>query len=271
MQHLNKMRPHSRFFRHGFGKSQWMCICLMVCGLCCIMPVYGQLVRVPTKAETRQKQKEYSGKRSEKGVSTPAPGNNAVGKQMARQSLKRNSDPRAMLVRVRRPGDALDINNPRNINLNKQPAQQPLRSRNPMGMAMYKQSLKANSNARSMMTLSPAYRTKMMKKRDGQFADFKGNGKTLTMPDRKSMYRKKSKEISSYKGDILVRKRPQGSYPNMKYRGGMKNSSFEKREKYRKRVLKKMGGKRIVPAHMRRKDEKPRYDTRESEIWDKPK
>ena len=91
------------------------------------------------------------------------------------------------------------------------------------------------------------------------------------MPDRKKMYKKKSKEISSYKGDILVRKRPQGSYPNMKYRGGMKNSSFEKREKYRKRVLKKMGGKRIVPAHMRRKDEKPRYDTRESEIWDKPK
>lgn len=282
---------------------------------------YAQLVRVPTKGETRSKQKEYSGKKSEKPAAQAAPSNNAMGKRMAGQSLRRNSDSKSMLVPVRDPRKATDVNNPRSLNMNKNPVEQPLRSKNQMGMEMYKQSLKANSGAKGMLVPGPAYRDKMMKKRDKRFTNFRGEENTLAMPYRKKMYkkrademssarrgntlampyrkkmyqkkaeqlsssrkgntlapeyrkkmyRKKSKELSSYKGDMLVRKRPKGAYPNLKYRGGYKNSSFEKKEKYRKRILKRMGEKKYVPAHMRKKDEKPRYDTRESEIWDKPR
>ncbi|MDJ1483469.1 hypothetical protein QNI19_22850 [Cytophagaceae bacterium DM2B3-1] len=286
--------------------------------------VQAQLVRVPTKAETRSKQKEYSGKKGEKATrsSQPAPSNNAMGKRMFRQSVQRNSDKRAMLVPVRRPQDATDVNNPRSLNLNKQPAEIPLRSKNPMGMAMYKRSLKANSKAKGMLVPGPAYREKMMEKRNAEFSGFRGENRTLAKPYRekmykkraedfnnfrgenrtlampyrkkmykkraedlssyrgghtlrieyrKKMYKKKSKELSSYKGDIVVRKRPKGTYPNLKYRGGYKNSSFEKKEKYRKKILKRMGKKKYVPSYMKKKDEKPRYDSRESEIWDKPR
>lgn len=234
---------------------------------------HAQLVRVPTKAETRKKQKELSSKKNDKmsRSASAAPSNNPLGKQMTRQSIRRNSGQSTMLVPVRDPKNSLDVNNPRNINLNTQPVERPRRSNNAMGKAMLKQSMKANGSAKGVLVPGPAYREKMMKKRDKKFAKFRGEGNTLSMPDRKKMYKKKSKELSSYKGDLLVRKRPQGAYPNLKYRGGYKNSSFEKKEKYRKRVLKRMGKKQLKPAHMRRKDEKPRYDSREAEIWDKPR
>ena len=75
------------------------------------------------------------------------------------------------------------------------------------------------------------FHKKMMEKRNKQFANFKGERHTLSPEYRKKMYKKRAKEFSSYKGDLLVRKRPTGSYPDMKYRGNRKNSSFEKKEK----------------------------------------
>jgi|GEM_PF-3073917 len=286
------------YYLRKFDRSLLLGLGLIFCTIFFGVESYGQLVRVPTKAETRKKQKEFSGKRSDpmSRSSEAAPSNNKMGKQMTRQAIRRNSNAKSMLVPVRRPQDALDINNPRNLNLNKEPVERPQRSKNPMGMAMYRQSFKANSKAKGVLVPGPAYREKMMKKRDKEFTNFRGEGTTLAMPDRKKMYKKKSeqlssfrkgntlapeyrkqmykkksKEISSYKGDIVVRKRPKGAYPNLTYRGGRTNSSFEKKEKYRKRMLKRMGKKQYVPAHMRRKDKTPRYDSREADIWDKPR
>jgi hypothetical protein len=292
MKHLFASKVYISRINHALFVGLGLLLCTIFCGV----ESYAQLVRVPTKSETRRKQKEYSGKKAEKPSAQAALSNNAMGKRMANQSLRRNSNPKSMLVPVRDPKKSLDVNNPRNLNLNKNPIEQPLKSKNPMGMQMYRQSLKANSRAKGLLVPGPAYRDKMMKKRDKQFNSFRGEKNTLAMPDRKKMYkkkseelssarrgntlapeyrkkmyRKKSKELSSYKGDMLVRKRPKGAYPNLKYRGGYKNSSFEKKEKYRKRILKRMGKKQYVPAHMRKKDEKPKYDTRESEIWDKPR
>nr|MCU0354648.1 hypothetical protein [Cytophagales bacterium] len=259
---------------------------------------FAQLVPVPTKSAVRKKQREYSGKRGEtvSRSAQPAPSNNPLGSQMTRQSIRRNTGKGIMLVPVRDPKNSLDINNPRNINLNKEIVERPKRSNNPMGLAMYRQSFKANKGAKGVLVPGPAYREKMMKKRDKKFANFRSEENTLALPYRKKMYkkraeelatarrgntlapeyrkkmyRKKSKELSSYKGDMLVRKRPKGAYPNLTYRGGYKNSSFEKKEKYRKRLLKRMGDRKYVPPHQRRKDEKPRYDSREAEIWDKPR
>ncbi len=248
---------------------------LIVCMVLCwgVYPLQAQIVRVPTKGEIRNKQKEYSGKKGNtvKRSEQPAASDNAMGQRMRRLSDKRNSKPQVMLTRVQQQGAYLDINNPRNINLNTHPVEKLRHSKNPMGMAMYKNSLKANSKAKSMLVLSPAYRKKMMKRRDAQFASFEGERKTITPEYRKKMYKKRAKDFASYKGDIVVHKRPKGSYPDLKYRGNRKNSTFEKKEKYRKRVLKRMGKKKYIPAHMRRKDEKPTYDTRESEIWEKPR
>ncbi len=307
--------------KRKINRSLWIGLGLIFYTIFFGVESYAQLVRVPTKSETRQKQKEYSGKKGEKAAPSAAPSNNAMGKRMSGQALRRNSDSKSMLVPVRDYRKATDINNPRTLNMNKNPTEQPLKSNNPLGKAMARQSFKANSKAKGVLVPGPAYREKMMRKRDAKFADFRSEEHTLAMPYRKKMYKKraeemssarkgntlampyrkkmykkrseqmssfrggntlapeyrkkmykkKSKELSSYKGDMLMRKRPKGAYPNLKYRGGYKNSSFEKKEKYRKRILKRMGKKQYVPGHMKQKDEKPRYDSRESEIWDKPR
>ncbi len=195
------------------------------------------LVRVKTKKETEKKQRETS---SFKGT------------------------------RVRNSPDQANVNNMRNASVFNTETEPPRASRNPMGAQMLRESERRNGRASLGLVPSPYLREKIAKNKSHQISSYKGD---LRVVDRKKAYRKKNNEISSYKGDILVRKKPKGAYPGQIYRGGYTNSSYQKKEKYRKRMLKKIGKskKMQTPNFKKRKEEKPTYDTRESEIWEKPR
>jgi hypothetical protein len=137
-----------------------------------------------------------------------------------------------------------------------------------MGAQMLRNS--ERNNQKGGLVYSQYYKQKIAKRKSKKLSSYKGDVRVV---DRKKAYRKKNNEISSYKGDILVRKKPKDAFPGGTYKGGRTNSSFQKKEKYRKRMLKKLGRnkKNMVPNYKKRKEERPTYDTRESEIWEKPR
>jgi hypothetical protein len=193
------------------------------------------LVRVRTEKETQKKQKETSSYRGE---------------------------------RVRSGQKKVDVSDMRGAAVFNTPVEAPERSRNAMGARMLRQS--ERNNSRGGKVYSQWYKQKIAKSKNKKISSYKGD---IRVVDRKKEYRKKNNEISSYKGDILVRKKPKDAFPGAAYKGGYANSSYQKKEKYRKRMLKKMGKskKNMVPNYKKRKEERPTYDTRESEIWEKPR
>jgi hypothetical protein len=58
-------------------------------------------------------------------------------------------------------------------------------------------------------------------------------------------------------------------HPSAVYRGGKVKNSYEAKEKYRKKVLKKYGRTEGLEDanYMKQKEKKPKHDTREGEIW----
>ncbi len=196
------------------------------------------LIRVKTEKEAQKKQRETS---SFKGT-----------------------------TRVRGNQEKVDVSDMRKAAVYNTPVEAPRRSRNAMGAQMLRASERRNSRASLALVPSPYLREKIAKKKSGQISSYKGD---IRVVDRKKAYRKKNNEISSYKGDILVRNKPKGAYPGQTYRGGYTNSSYQKKEKYRKKMLRKIGNskKTQTPNFKKRKEEKPTYDTRESEIWEKPR
>lgn len=83
-------------------------------------------------------------------------------------------------------------------------------------------------------------------------------------------YEKLSKKRHQYEGDFRIKKLDKKDlHPSAEYRGGKIKNSREQKEKLRKRKiwwfrLKKNGEQ---PNHLKEKPEKPKYDSRESEIW----
>jgi hypothetical protein len=173
------------------------------------------------------------------------------------------------LVPVSKPSGS-NINNPgraeayRNL--------KPLKpGRNPMGEQIARQSDAYKGNG---LVKSDYKKRKDARKRDGKFGHYKG---VLVKSDYKKRKdaRKKSHQISRYRGDLLVKKVPKGSHPSAVWRGGKIKNSYQQKEKYRKRMIKRIGRNKnnLQPNYLRKKnrDEKPTYDSRESEIWNKPR
>jgi hypothetical protein len=193
----------------------------------------GGLVRVKTEREVKKKSKESSSYRGS-NVDKRNP-------QQRQQKEVSNFKGTTVVAKIKKA----DVNDMRGAKVFSTRTYAPANSRNAMGERMLRNSDKAKRG--SGLVKSPYLRQKQAKR--------------------------KSQEISSYKGDILVRKRPKGAYPGSKYAGGRTNSSFKKKEKYRKRMLRKIGKSRKAqqPNFKKKKETKLKYDTRESEIWDKPR
>jgi hypothetical protein len=104
---------------------------------------------------------------------------------------------------------------------------------------------------------------------------YKGNGLVKSDYKKRKDARKKSKQISRYRGDLLVKKMPKGAHPSSVWRGGKVKNSYQQKEKYRQRMMKRIGRNKnnLQPNYLRKKnrEEKPTYDSRESEIWSKPR
>ncbi|HEX8531810.1 MAG TPA: hypothetical protein VF646_17375 [Cytophagales bacterium] len=246
-----------RKYHHCLRAAFWLCLGMLLLA----PPLAAQtnkasLVRVKTERETRKKQRETSGFKGQR-----VKGGDPVQKTQKNVTSFKGE-------RVRGGQQKVNVSDMSKAAVYNTPAEAPARSRNKLGAQMLRQSERANG--RGGLVYSQYYKQKIAKRKSKKLSSYRGD---LRVVDRKKAYRKKSNQLSSYKGDILVRKKPKGAFPGSAYKGGYANSSFKKKEKYRKKMLKKLGRskKQMVPNYKKRKDEKPTYDTRESEIWDKPR
>jgi hypothetical protein len=220
------------------------------------------MVKVKSEGYKRKKAKETASF-TNKGYNNNAPGGSAKDRQ------KMSSFVGNGLVPVSKPGGS-NIGNPgraeayRNL--------RPLKpGRNPMGEQIARKSDAYKGNG---LVESDYKKRKDARKRDDQFGHYKG---VLVKSDYKKRQdaRKKSQQISRYRGDLLVKKVPKGAHPSSVWRGGKVKNSYQQKEKYRQRMMKRIGRNKnnLQPNYLRKKnrDEKPTYDSRESEIWSKPR
>lgn len=112
-------------------------------------------------------------------------------------------------------------------------------------------------------------RTAMRIEKSRQMANYKGDLLVRSLNQKARKIRKKQKDIANYQGDIVVRSKKKGMHPSSVYRGGKVKNSYQAKERYRKRMLKKYGRNSGIEDanYMKKKDRKPRHDKKESEIW----
>lgn len=112
-------------------------------------------------------------------------------------------------------------------------------------------------------------RNKQIRQKDKQVAHYSGDITVRSLQQRDKKIRKKGKEMANFKGDIIVKKVKKGMHPSAVYKGGKVKNSYEAKERYRKRVLKKYGKNEGLEDanYMKQKNTRPKHDAREGEIW----
>jgi hypothetical protein len=102
--------------------------------------------------------------------------------------------------------------------------------------------------------------TKRMKSYDG-------NIKVSDLRKKQKRIRERTRNMMHYEGDIVVKKRRKGAHPSSFYRGG-KLKAYDKKDKFRKKMIKKARkGNASDPEYMRKQERKPRFNADEGKIW----
>ena len=120
------------------------------------------------------------------------------------------------------------------------------------------------------------YRRSIAEIKNYHMSKFIGN-KIYTREYKRSLMEIKNFKMSNFKGERLKIKKLKNAYPNIVYQKSRLKRSFAHKEKFRKRVLKRLNKQKYkqVPPSMRitkkSKAAAPTYDSRESEIWVKPR
>jgi hypothetical protein len=114
-----------------------------------------------------------------------------------------------------------------------------------------------------------AKRSAMRQEKNRQVSSYQGDILVRTLEARARRTRKKSKDIANYRGDLIVKRVKKGMHPSSVYQGGKVKNSYEAKEKYRKKILKKYGRTEgLEDANwQKQKQGPPKYDKREAEIW----
>jgi hypothetical protein len=104
---------------------------------------------------------------------------------------------------------------------------------------------------------------------------FKGE-KVLSPQIKRQNYEIAGWHLSRFKGEKMRLNQPEGAYPDIVYQEARFKGSYAAKEKFRKKQLKnssKHTKRQVPPAMWNQKDETtvPSYDSRESEIWVKPR
>jgi hypothetical protein len=220
------------------------------------------MIRVKPESFTRKKQRETA--------SFTGRGYNRGGAQSVQRSKQREaSNFVGTTVKVNRgnsnrTGNLAEASAYRNV-------KPPKQGRNPMGEQIARQSQAYRVNG---LVKSEYKKRKEARRKSKQISSFRGN-QVRSRYSKGKLARSKSEQMSRYRGDLIVTKRPKGAHPSAVYRGGKVKNSYQQKEKYRKRMMKRIGKNRNSqqPNYLRKKnrDEKPTYDSRESEIWSKPR
>jgi hypothetical protein len=114
-----------------------------------------------------------------------------------------------------------------------------------------------------------ARRTAMRHKKGKEIANSSGDILVRTLNQKAKKIRKKNKEMANYKGDIIVTRVKKGMHPSAVYRGGKVKNSYTAKERYRKRMMKRMSRKRGLEDsnYMKQKQRQPKHNKKEAEIW----
>lgn len=114
-----------------------------------------------------------------------------------------------------------------------------------------------------------ANRANFRKNQNKRASGYSGDISVRTLQARNKNIRNKTHEMATYEGDIIVKGRKKGQHPSAVYRGGKIKNSYAAKEKYRKRMLKKYSKHSDVERPEEKKETKPRYDSKEADIWNK--
>jgi hypothetical protein len=126
-----------------------------------------------------------------------------------------------------------------------------------------------------VQVLSPQARKSMSELASARQSRFVGPVKVLSPAAQRANYEMKSMQMSRFKGERIRIQKIKNAYPTIVYLKAKKKTSFEQKERFRKRMLKKINRnkKKQIPPSERKidKDNIPQYDSHENEIWSKPR
>lgn len=99
---------------------------------------------------------------------------------------------------------------------------------------------------------------------------YAGKVKVPSLSSKTKYFKKFSKNAHQYGGDIRIKKsKYKDLHPSVSYLEGKKKNSYEKKEKLRKRKISwfKFWKNSDQPKSVKEKPVRPKYDSRENEIW----
>lgn len=113
------------------------------------------------------------------------------------------------------------------------------------------------------------YKVKKEKDKAASYTSYHGQIKLPTLKARTSHYKKLSKKVHQYDGDIRYRKPGKDMHPSVFHLKAKTKNSYEQKEKYRRwrLIISHIFKQSDLPKNVKEKDRKPRYDKNESEIW----
>ncbi|MEM7550389.1 MAG: hypothetical protein AAF363_11970 [Bacteroidota bacterium] len=88
-------------------------------------------------------------------------------------------------------------------------------------------------------------------------------------PDKNDDYKKVSRKIYAYSGDTKIRRSSRKAHPSARYKGTLARQSYLPRDKVRKFNIwfTRLFSNQDQPPDVRKPIKKPKYDSREYEIW----
>ena len=126
-----------------------------------------------------------------------------------------------------------------------------------------------------VQVLSPAAQRGIYERTSLEQSRSLGPVRILSPAAQRSAYEITSLHMSQFKGEKIRIQKIKNAYPTIVYLKAKKKTSFKAKERFRKRMLKKINRnkKKQVPPTQRKIDKNniPQYDSRENEIWAKPR
>ena len=111
---------------------------------------------------------------------------------------------------------------------------------------------------------------KVVKWKQGKEGNYSGRIKVPSLSTKTKHLKKLSREMNQFEGSIKIKKsREKDLHPSVSYLEGRSKNSREQKEKLRKRKVSwfRFRKNSDQPKSVKEKPEKPKYDSREAEIW----
>jgi hypothetical protein len=112
-------------------------------------------------------------------------------------------------------------------------------------------------------------RESFYKKKMREMSSFQGRFLTFTEKGRDKFYKKRAEDFADFETSFKRRKRNDDMHPSAAYLNGKRQTSYKQKERSRRwwKWWHRWRRNADQPKHLKEKPKKPKYDTKESEIW----